>query len=98
MTLDVFLTHTIAGGDYSLQVWDALWSGIWFKNGTCIEYIGLLPKQNNECLREFQFGKLMGLINESNADLVILGGDLNENPPEKLIRNGMNLHTSQFQG
>jgi hypothetical protein len=88
LTLDVFLTHTIAGGDYNLQVWDALWSGIWFKhNPECIEYIGLLPKQMNKCIRKYQFGKLMGLINDSNADLVILGGDLNENLPEKLISN-----------
>ena len=39
--------------------------------------------------RKHQIGQLMGLINESDADLVILGGDLNEDPPE--IQNGMNL-------
>ena len=66
LTLDVFLTHTIA-------------------DDTKYGY----TKETSKWVRKFQIGTLMGLINESEADLVILGGDLNEDPPE--IQNGMNL-------
>ena len=58
LTLDVFLTHTIA------------------------DDTGHYTKQTSKWVRKFQIGTLIGLINESEADLVILGGDLNEDPPQ----------------